>query len=234
MSRLDCIFARQNGAQDRQNTSLRPAPTKKFAICRFDIASRKYLNTVGAMFSKIIGALSLTILLSSCATLVRGVHEDFKVISEPAGADVFLSTGEKGVTPATFRKRRRGNSFLVTITKPGYYSQTVTVKSKGSATGAAATAGNVATVGVGVAVDAGTGAWDSLYPNPVSVQLVPQPGEHPARKRRLATGNYPVAIPAERAGMVRSPYTRRLYDVHAVPHGSLVHDVDVNKFFLNP
>jgi PEGA domain len=186
------------------------------------------------MFSKIIGAMALTILLSSCATVIRGVHEDLKVISEPAGADVYLSTGEKGVTPATFRKRRRGNSFLVTITKPGYYSQTVTVKSKGSATGAAATAGNVATVGVGVAVDAGTGAWDSLYPNPVSVQLVPQPGEHPARQKRFAEGDYPVATPAERPGMVRSPYTRRLYDVHAVPHGSLVHDVDVNKFFLNP
>lgn len=186
------------------------------------------------MFSKIIGALSLTILLSSCATLVRGVHEDLKILSEPVGAEVYLSTGEKGVTPATFRKRRRGNSFLVTITKPGYYSQTVTVKSRASAIGAAATAGNVADAGLGVAVDAGTGAWDSLYPNPISVRLVPQPGDHPARSRRLAAGNYPIAIPAERTGMVRSPYTRRLYDVHAVPHGSLVHDVDVNKFFLNP
>ena len=198
----------------------------------FVVASHKYLNNVGAMFLKIIGALGLTILLNSCATVVRGVHEDLKVVSEPAGADVYLSTGEKGVTPATFRKRRRGNSFLVTVTKPGYYSQTVTIRSKGSPTGAAATAGNVAAGGViGVAVDAGTGAWDSLYPNPVSVRLVPQPGEHPARNRRLATGNYPVAIPAERAGMVRSPYTRRVYDVHAVPHGSLVHDVDVDKYF---
>ena len=95
-------------------------------------------------------------------------------------------------------------------------------------------AATVPPAGIGVAVDAGTGAWDSLYPNPVSVRLVPQPGEHPARSRRLAAGNYPVAIPDERAGMVRSPYTRRLYDVHAVPHGSLVHDVDVDKFFLNP
>jgi PEGA domain. len=120
-------------------------------MCCFDVASHALLTTVGAMFSKIIGALGLTILLSSCATVVRGVHEDLKVVSEPAGADVFLSTGEKGVTPATFRKRRRGNSFLVTITKPGYYSQTVAVKSKASATGAAATGGNVATAGIGVA-----------------------------------------------------------------------------------
>jgi PEGA domain len=225
---------KQTDAQGCQNTSSRGYPSEKCATCCFDVASYKERTTVAAMFAKIIGALGLTVLLSSCATVVRGVHEDLRVLSEPVGANVYLSTGEKGVTPATFRKRRRSNSFLVTITKPGYYSQTVTVKSKASATGATAAAGNVATVGLGVAVDAGTGAWDSLYPNPISVRLVPQPGEHPARNKRLASGSYPVAVPAERAGMVRSPYTRRLYDVHAVPHGSLVHDVDVDKFFLNP
>jgi hypothetical protein len=185
------------------------------------------------MFTKIIGALGVAIALNSCATVIRGVHEDLQVVSNPSGADVILSTGERGITPATFVKRRR-NSFQVTVSKPGYYSQTVTVRSKASTTGAAATAGNVATVGVGVAVDAGTGAWNSLYPNPVSVQLVPQPGEHPAREKRFARGGYPVATPTERGGIVRSPYTQRPYDVHAVPHGALVHDVDVNKLFLNP
>ena len=185
------------------------------------------------MVIKIIGALGVAMALSSCATVIRGVHEDLKVVSTPPGADVTLSTGEKGVTPATFVKRRR-DSFQVSVSKPGYYSQTVTVESRGSATGAAATAGNVATVGIGVAVDAGTGAWNSLYPNPVSIQLVPQPGEHPARQKRLAHGGYPVATPTERGGIVRSPYTHRLYDVHAVPHGALVHDVDADKLFLNP
>ena len=200
---------------------------------RFDVASHTRLTTVGPMFIKIVGALGLAAALSSCATVIRGVHEELKVVSTPSGANVRLSTGEGGVTPATFVKRRR-DSFQVMISKPGYYSQTVTVRSKASTTGAAATAGNVATVGIGVAVDAGTGAWNSLYPNPVSVQLVPQPGEHPARQRRLAGGGYPVATPTERGGIVRSPYTRRLYDVHAVPHGALVHDVDANKLFLNP
>jgi len=185
------------------------------------------------MFTKMIGVLAIAMALSSCATVIRGVHEHLKVVSNPSGADVTLSTGEKGVTPATFVKRRR-DSFQVMVNKPGYYSQTVTVRNKASTTGAAATAGNIATVGVGVAVDAGTGAWNSLYPNPVSVQLVPQPGEHPARQKRFARGGYPVATLTERAGMVRSPYTQRLYDVHAVPHGALVHDVDVDKLFLNP
>src|SRR5437868_9946944 len=95
------------------------------------------------MFTKMIGALGIAMALSSCATVIRGVHEDLKVVSNPSGADVTLSTGERGVTPATFVKRRR-NSFQVTVSKPGYYSQTVTVRSKASTTGAAATAGNVA------------------------------------------------------------------------------------------
>ena len=98
------------------------------------------------MFTKIIGALGVAMALNSCATVIRGVHEDLKVVSNPSGADVTLSTGERGITPATFVKRRR-NSFQVTVSKPGYYSQTVTVRSKASTTGAAATAGNVATVG---------------------------------------------------------------------------------------
>jgi hypothetical protein len=45
---------------------------------------------------------------------------------------------------------------------------------------------------------------------------------------------YPVATPAGQPGMVRSPYTGRLYDVRAVPHGALVRDVDANKLFRRP
>jgi len=45
---------------------------------------------------------------------------------------------------------------------------------------------------------------------------------------------YPVATPAGQPGMVRSPYTRRLYDVRAVPHGALVRDVDAKKLFRRP
>src|SRR5438046_9599243 len=120
------------------------------------------------MFTKMIGALGIATALSSCATVIRGVHEDLKVVSNPSGADVTLSTGERGVTPATFVKRRR-NNLQVTVSKPGYYSQTVTVRSKASTTGAAETAGNLATVGVGVAGDAGTAAWNCVYPNPVTV-----------------------------------------------------------------
>src|SRR5216684_2603798 len=111
--------------------------------------------------------------LTSCATITRGVHEKLRIESDPSGANVVLSTGEKGITPATFVEKRR-DSFTVTVSKPGYAAQTVTVKSKAGGTGATAMAGNVLLGGaIGMGVDAGTGAYNSLYPNPVSVHLVP-------------------------------------------------------------
>jgi hypothetical protein len=115
-------------------------------------------------------------LFPSCATITRGVHEKLTVMSDPPGARVQLSTGEIGVTPAKFVKTRRGDSFTVTITKPGYVPLTVKVESKGGPTGGTAMAGNAVSGGiVGIAVDASTGAYNSLYPNPISVHLTPEP-----------------------------------------------------------
>ena len=112
---------------------------------------------------------------TACATITRGVHDKLSVLSEPSGANVMLSSGERGVTPTKFVKSRRGDNFTVTVSKPGYIPQTVKVKSKGSATGGTAMAGNVVLGGpIGIGVDATSGAYNSLYPNPVSVHLLPR------------------------------------------------------------
>jgi PEGA domain-containing protein len=109
----------------------------------------------------------------SCATITRGVHEKLTVKSEPSGANVVLSTGEKGVTPAVFVKERRTENFTVTVSKAGYASQTVPVRSEFSSTGGTAlVAGGLLTL-ISPAVDATSGAYKSLYPNPVVVNLVP-------------------------------------------------------------
>src|SRR5207248_4138639 len=145
---------------------------------------------------KLISLLCAGLCLTSCATVIRGPHEKLQVTSTPLGAGVSLSSGETGVTPATFIKNRRDN-FQVTVTKPGYLTQTVFVVSRASGSGVAATAANVATGGpIGVAVDAGTGAWNSLYPNPVSVQLVPAPLD-PQAARKLRRSRYPLGLPAD-------------------------------------
>jgi hypothetical protein len=123
--------------------------------------------------TKLLVVAALPLFLSSCATITRGTHDKLYVQSEPSGAEAKLSSGEKAITPAKFVKSRR-ESFSVTVSKPGYIAQTVRIESKVSATGGTAMAGNVIAGGiVGIAVDAGTGALFSLYPNPVVVQLVP-------------------------------------------------------------
>jgi PEGA domain len=171
--------------------------------------------------------------LSSCATVIRGTHDKLQVLSAPSGANVTLSTGETGVTPVTFSKLRR-DSFQVTLSKKGYVTETVNVESRASSSGVAATAGNVVLGAViGAAVDAGTGAWNSLYPNPINIQLRPTPLD-PDAARKLRKSKYPLGLPSDQAGMIRSPYTQRLYDVRQVPHGTLVKDLDVDKMFINP
>lgn len=133
------------------------------------------------MKTALLGFLPL-LFLTSCATITRGVNEKLKVTSNPSAAEVVLSSGEKGVTPAQFVKRRK-ESFSVTVSKPGYVPQTVNVVSKFSATGGGAMAGNVIAGGViGIGIDAVSGATFSLYPNPVSVDLVPR-GQGPRRQQ---------------------------------------------------
>jgi hypothetical protein len=119
--------------------------------------------------------LLIPLLFASCATITRGVHEKLKVVSDPPQANVLLSTGETGITPATFVKNRRTDAFTVTVSKAGYVSQSIRVESKFSGTGGAAMAGNAIVGGlIGIGVDAASGAYNSLYPNPVSVHLIPK------------------------------------------------------------
>jgi hypothetical protein len=137
---------------------------------------------------KIYSLLFLPVLLfTSCATITRGVHEKLTVKSDPSGANVALSTGEKGVTPAVFVKPRRTENFTVTVSKPGYVSQTVAVKSEFSSTGGTAlVAGGLLTL-LSPAVDATSGAYKSLYPNPVSVHLVPTSKSKSKTSKRSTT-----------------------------------------------
>jgi hypothetical protein len=140
------------------------------------MATRRVTTFHMRFFAKIVYFPAAPLLiLTSCATITRGVHEKLMVTSDPPGANVTLSTGEEGVTPAKFVKLRRTETFTVTVSKPGYKSEKVKVESRLGGTGGTAMAGNVLIGGaIGLGVDAGTGAYNSLYPNPVSVRLVPR------------------------------------------------------------
>jgi hypothetical protein len=133
-------------------------------------------------FKKLIPALAALILVSGCASVTRGTKDTLVVESDPAGADVRLSTGGAGKTPTSFQLPRK-KMLDVFIEKDGYEPLTIHVSSQVSGTGAVGMAGNVLIGGiVGVGIDAWTGAAKDLRPNPIKVTLVPRkkdakPGE---------------------------------------------------------
>ena len=129
---------------------------------------RKLVFRIGSVL-----AVPVLGLAGGCATITRGTSEAFVIESEPPGAHVRLSTGETCRTPCTLKKKRK-ESFVVHIEKPGYEPVEVQVTNQVAGAGAAGMAGNVILGGlIGAAVDAGSGAMLELVPNPVRVKLVP-------------------------------------------------------------
>src|SRR3954463_13654358 len=119
-----------------------------FALVSFVLVMPDRVDSLRRMKIFRILLIMSALCLCSCATITRGVHEKLRVESDPPGANVALSTGEKGVTPTVFVEKRRRDNFTVTVSKPGYVSQTVIVESKAGGTGVTAMAGNVILGGV--------------------------------------------------------------------------------------
>ena len=108
-----------------------------------------------------------------CATITRGTTQALVIESDPPGADVELSNGLRGRTPASFTVKRREN-LVVKIRKDGYEPVEATVSSTVGDGGGTAMAGNILFGGlIGAAVDGGNGSNRTLRPNPVSVKLLP-------------------------------------------------------------
>ena len=120
----------------------------------------------------VAAGLVLMMTLGGCATLTRGTSDEIAVISDPAGASVTSTLGTGcAATPCTLNVGRTA-TFAVTVSKPGYASRTVAVGTRISGAGAALASENVVTAGLGLAVDAATGAVLEHAPNPVDVKLL--------------------------------------------------------------
>jgi hypothetical protein len=119
-----------------------------------------------------VAAIATSVFMfSGCATITRGSSESFVVETDPPGAEVELSNGLRGKTPASF-KVKRSDDLYVRIKKEGYEPIDANVTS--TVNGGAAVAGNLIFGGlIGLAVDAGTGSAKTHKPNPLSVKLVP-------------------------------------------------------------
>lgn len=118
--------------------------------------------------------LTAILFSAGCASITRGSKDTLVIESEPPNADVYLSNGMQGKTPATFKLPRK-NDILVRVKKDGYKEVEVQVLSQISGAGGAGMAGNVILGGlIGGAIDLSTGAMNDLRPNPVIIKLEPE------------------------------------------------------------
>ncbi|GJE28460.1 translation initiation factor 2 [Methylobacterium organophilum] len=123
---------------------------------------------------KLSSAALLAVSLCACGSVVRGTSESIAFVSEPSGAA--MTTNSKYACPATpcTLQVERSDEFDATFTLPGHRPETIPVRTKVVAGGAAGFAGNVLAGGlIGMGVDAYTGAALDHSPNPVFARLTP-------------------------------------------------------------
>jgi hypothetical protein len=120
---------------------------------------------------RFVGLAGAALALSGCATVIRGTHETFRIASTPDGAVAQLSGGESCVTPCAV-EIGRADPFQVRISKAGFVTQTVSVRSVTSGAAGVGLLSNALVGGiVGASVDLSSGAMRSLTPNPLKVRL---------------------------------------------------------------
>ncbi|WP_067334378.1 translation initiation factor 2 [Stappia indica] len=126
----------------------------------------------------IVCVIACAVLVSGCASVVRGTSEDVVINVEPADAEVTTTLGHScKQSPCTIEVSRK-KTFMVRAEKEGYKPGQVFVDTKVSGGGAAGLAGNILLGGVvGVGVDAISGATLDHTPNPVYITLVPVDSE---------------------------------------------------------
>jgi hypothetical protein len=115
-------------------------------------------------------SLCLTLLiLTSCATIVKGSTDTIKITSIPPGAKVLNEGGEEiGVTPCDVQLTSK-RAHKLSITSSGYTSRTVNIENNFSI---GYTIGNLFSFSLlGILVDVASGSIYNLQPNEVNVTL---------------------------------------------------------------
>jgi hypothetical protein len=112
-------------------------------------------------------ALALTLVLSSCATIISGSKQNVKINSNPTVATVFVDGGEQGKTPLEV-KLKRNTDHKISLVLEGYkpYDVNLTRKTNGWVWG------NILFGGlIGLIVDMSTGSIYRLSPNEINGDL---------------------------------------------------------------
>ncbi len=115
-----------------------------------------------------LSALSLSILLTSCATIVSGSKQTVKFTTTPVAAKVFVNNVQIGVTPFEAKLKRSVKTHNVKIVLDGYKPYETKLTRKFNAW----YIGNIAFGGlIGIVVDLSTGAVYKISDEEVNVTL---------------------------------------------------------------
>ncbi|MCC6284099.1 MAG: PEGA domain-containing protein [Phycisphaerales bacterium] len=110
-----------------------------------------------------------SISLVGCGTIIHGSSQTVMVSSQPPGATISVDNGMVLTTPSSVKLERK-RDYVLTISKPGYMSQTVPINSVLSGW----LAGNIIFGGlIGGGVDLASGAAYTLTPAQISITLQP-------------------------------------------------------------
>ncbi|MES1955956.1 PEGA domain protein [Salinisphaera hydrothermalis EPR70] len=131
-----------------------------------------------------LAVLAALAVLSGCATITHGTHQNVSVTSTPAKATIYVNGKRKGTTPTKIAISRHGHQTLQ-LTHAGYAPYVVHFTHHTSRV----TAGNVLVGGlIGVAVDAKDGASGYNTPKKINAQMVPlASAQNPAPATNTAT-----------------------------------------------
>lgn len=112
-------------------------------------------------------ALALTLLFSSCATIVSGSKQNINFASTPSAASIFIDEVEVGKTPLEM-KLARNSEHAVMIKLDGYQTYQTRLTKKFNAW----YLGNILIGGIiGLVIDPITGAMFNLSPDQIYTQL---------------------------------------------------------------
>lgn len=115
----------------------------------------------------ISGSFALTLLMSSCATIVSGSKQNVKFSSNPSTATIFIDEVEVGKTPFEIKLARK-SEHSVMIKLEGYQTYQTKLTKKFNAW----FIGNIAFGGlIGIIIDPITGAMYNLTPSEVNAEM---------------------------------------------------------------
>ena len=108
--------------------------------------------------------------LSGCGTILHGTHEDVSITTRPDKAQIWVDGVSVGQAPTKVSLEVIATRVVV-VRAPGYKEQTIRTDKMLSGGYVAA---DVLLALVPVIIDAATGGWYGVAPNPMNVMLAPE------------------------------------------------------------